>query len=141
MAGENLLHKDPDSFQDIAPQERENLKVVMAPDPIYHDMTQPPAEGHDEIREFGRKWVSGAPDFKVHVEQFVIQGDTVVNRGVISGTMKGEFWGMPATGKSFDLPYCQVAKVKEGKIVRIWDFSDSATMAYQVGWQEKPTYE
>ncbi|KKL84844.1 hypothetical protein LCGC14_1960690, partial [marine sediment metagenome] len=29
MAGENLLHKDPDSFQDIAPQERENLKVVM----------------------------------------------------------------------------------------------------------------
>ncbi len=158
MAEENLLRKDPDSFEDITPQERENLKVVMeelhgwdtqdvervisvmAPDGIYQDMTQPPAHGHAEIRVFGDKWVGGSPDFTVHVDQFVIQGDTVVNRGVISGTIKGEFWGMPATGKRFDLPYCQVAKVKDGKIVRIWDFSDSATMAYQVGWQEKPTY-
>jgi steroid delta-isomerase-like uncharacterized protein len=157
--GENLLQKNADSFEGLTPQERDNLKVVMeelngwdtqdvervisvmAPDGIYQDMTQPPAHGHDEIREFGRKWVSGAPDFRVHVEQFVVQDDTVVNRGVISGTIKGEFWGLPATNKRFDLPYCQVAKVRNGKIVRIWDFSDSATLAYQVGWQEKPAYE
>ena len=159
MEGENLLHRDPASFEDLTPQERENLRVVMeelhgwdtqdvervisvmAADGIYQDMTQPPAQGHEEIREFGRKWVGGSPDFRVHVEQFVVQGDTVVNRGVISGTIQNEFWGMPATGKRFDLPYCQVAKVKNGKIVRIWDFSDSATMAYQVGWAERPAYE
>lgn len=157
--GDNLLEKDPDSFEGITDEERANLRVVMeelmgwhtqdvervisqmAPDATYQDMTQPPAHGHEAIREFGNKWVAGSPDFTVHVDQFVIEGDTVVNRGVISGTIQNEFWGMPATGKRFDLPYCQVAKLKDGKIVRIWDFSDSATMAYQVGWQEEPTYE
>lgn len=159
MTGENLLDKSPESFSDLTPEERANLKVVMeelrgwdtqdvdrvisamAPDATYEDMTQPPAHGHDEIREFGEKWVGGSPDFTVHVDQFVIQGDTVVNRGVITGTIQNEFWGMPPTGKKFELPYCQVAKLEGGKIVRVWDFSDSATMAYQVGWQDKPAYE
>jgi hypothetical protein len=75
------------------------------------------------------------------VDQFVIRGDTIVNRGVISGHVTGDFWGKPATGKRFDIPYCQVAIVKDGKIVRVWDFSDAATLAYQVGWQEAPAYE
>lgn len=159
MAKDNQLDRDPNSFDDITEDERANLRVVMeelngwntqdvervisamAEDATYEDMAQPANHGHDEIREFGEKWVAGAPDFTVHVDQFVIHGDTIVNRGVISGTMKGEFWGMPATGKRFDLPYCQVAIVKNGKIVRIWDYSDSATMAYQVGWQDKPSFE
>lgn len=159
MTEENMLDRDPDSFEGITDEERANLRVVMeelkgwhtqdvervistmADDATYEDMTQSPAHGHDEIRVFGEKWVGGAPDFTVHVDQFVIDGDTIVNRGIISGTIMNDFWGMPATGKRFDLPYCQVANLKDGKIVRVWDFSDSGTMAYQVGWQEAPTYE
>jgi len=155
---ENLLYKDPESFEGLTPQERENLRIVMeelkgwdtqdvervisvmAPDGIYHDMTQPEAKGHEAIREFGYKWVGGAPDFRVHVRKFVVYGDTVVNEGVISGTIMNDFWGKPATGRRFDLPYCQVAELKNGKIVHIRDYSDSATLAYQVGWTDQPAY-
>lgn len=156
---ENLLDRDPSEFPNLTDEERRNLAVVMeelngwttqdvervirtmAEDATYQDMTQPPAEGHAGIREFGAKWVGGSPDFTVHVDEFVVRGSTVVNRGVISGHIDNAFWGKPGTGKAFALPYCQVAHLKDGKIVRIWDFSDAATMAFQVGWMDRPFYE
>lgn len=156
---ENLLDRDPADFPGLTDEERANLAVVMtelrgwttqdvdlvlttmAEDAIYQDMTQPPAYGHVGIRQFGNNWVNGSPDFTVHVDEFVIRGSTIVNRGIISGHIDNEFWGKPGTGKKFDLPYCQVAHLKDGKIVRIWDFSDAATMAFQVGWTDRPFYE
>lgn len=162
MSGDNLLEKDPAderAFPGLSPQERENLRIVMeelkgwdtgdvervisvmAPDGIYHDMTQPPAQGHAAIREFGHRWVDAVPDFKVFVRKFVVRGDTVVSEGTISGTITTDFWGKPATGRRFELPYCQVAELRDGKIVHIRDYSDSGTLAYQAGWTSKPPYE
>lgn len=107
---------------------------VMAKDAVYQDITLPPAKGLEEIRIFGEGWVEAAPDFHVVVEKFVVQAENVVNMGRISGTIKGEYFGLPATGKHFDCMYCQVAVVKNGKIVYLRDHWDSITMAKQVGW-------
>jgi hypothetical protein len=115
MTEENLLYRDPESISDLSPQERENLRVVMeelkgwdtqnvdrvpsimAKDGLYHDITLPPAKGWEGIRKFGEGWVKAAPDFHVVVEKFVVQGENVVNMGRISGTIRGEYFGLPAT--------------------------------------------
>ena len=101
---------------------------------MYHDITLPPARRREEIRKFGEGWIKAAPDFHVVVEKFVVQGENVVNMGRISGTIKGEYFGLPATGKRFECMYCQVAVVKNGKIVYVRDHWDSITMSKQVGW-------
>lgn len=152
MTEENLLYRDPASFPDLGPQERENLRVVMeelkgwdtqsvdrvlsvmAKDAVYHDITLPPAKGWEGIRKFGEGWVKAAPDFHVFVEKFVVQRENVVNMGRISGTIKGQYFGLPATGKRFDCMYCQVATVRNDKIVYVRDHWDSITMSKQVGW-------
>lgn len=149
---ENLVYKDPSTFPGLTEQECNNLAVVqeelkgwdhqdvdrvlsvMAPDAVYHDITLPPAVGLDGIRAFGEGWVKAAPNFTVFVEAFVVQGDKVVNMGRISGTIKGEYFGLPATGKDFECMYCQVATVENGKIKHIRDHWDSDTMVKQVGW-------
>jgi len=55
-------------------------------------------------------------EFNPFVETFVVKGDTVVNMGHYSGIVQKEFFGMPATGKRFDCPYCKVAVLQAGKI-------------------------
>jgi len=152
MTEKSLLDRDVDSFEDLSPEEKENLKLVMtelkgwatqsvdtvlsvmAEDGVYYDITGEPAAGHDEIREFGVGWVDAVPDFKPFIEAFVVQGNKVVNMGRISGSMQKEFFGMPATGKKFDCQFCQVAFIENGKIKYVRDHWNLVDMYHQVGW-------
>lgn len=151
---ENVLYRDPSEFTDLSKEERENLRLVMeelkgwdtqdidrvlsvmSEDIVYHDITLPPAKGREGVRKFGEGWLKAAPDFTVFIESFVVQGNQVVNVGRISGTIKGEYFGLPATNKVFDCMYCQVAVIENGKIKYIRDHWDSNTMAQQVGWSQ-----
>ncbi len=123
-------------------QDVERVISVIAPDGIYQDMTQPPAHGHDEIREFGRKWVSGSPDFRVHVDQFVIQGDTVVNRGVISGTVQNEFWVCP---RQVSGSTCRTVRWRRSRTEGLFAYGTSLTLPQWpirwVGRRSRPTNE
>jgi predicted ester cyclase len=149
---ENLLYKDLKEFTDLTEEERANLAVVMeelkgwdhadvdrvlsvmSENAIYHDITLPPAKGHDGIRAFGEGWTTAAPDFSIFIEKFIVKGKYVVNVGRISGSIQGEYFGLPATKKPFDCMYCQVAVVENGKITYVRDHWDSITMSHQVGW-------
>jgi steroid delta-isomerase-like uncharacterized protein len=152
MTDKSLLDEDINSFEDLSPQERENLQLVMtelkgwatqsvdmvlsamAEDGVYYDITGEPAAGHAAIREFGDGWVDAVPDFVPYIESFIVQGDRVVNMGRISGTIKKEFFGLPATGEKFDCQFCQVAFCENGKIKYVRDHWNLVDMYYQVGW-------
>ena len=152
MSETNLLDKDIDSFEDLSSEEREALKIVMkelngwryqdvemvldamADDGVYYDITFEPAVGREGIREFGEGWIKAAPDFTPYIEKFIVQGNVVVNMGRIRGTIKGEYFGMPATNKKFDCQFCQVAFVENGKIKYVRDHWNAVDMYNQVGW-------
>jgi steroid delta-isomerase-like uncharacterized protein len=68
----------------------------------------------------------GFPDFKVTVEEQLIDGLRVAQIGTLSGTDTGGFMGIPATGKPFRLPIVMLYTVANGQIVheqRIYDFT------------------
>ena len=152
LSQKDLLEMDIDSFEDLKPVEKENLKLVikelkgwahqsvdevlsvMAEDSVYYDITFQPAIGHKGIREFGDGWVNAVPDFKPYIEAFVVQGNQVVNMGRISGTMMHDFFGMPGNGKKFDCQYCQFALIENRKIKYIRDHWNLVDMYQQLGW-------
>lgn len=149
---ENLIYKELSELGTFTPQEEEALSLVleelrawdthdldrllsvMDERIIYHDVTLPPAKGHQGLREFGEGWLKAAPDFGVPVEEFIVRDNCVVSMGRITGTITGEFFGRPAPDKAFDCMYVQVAIIEAGKIKYIRDHWDSATMMKQVGW-------
>jgi len=154
---DNLIYKDPKEIGDFSPEAEAALRIVqeelksweshdldrlltvMDENIIYHDVTLPPAKGHAGLRAFGEGWLAAAPDFAVPVEKFIVQGNTVVTMGRITGTITAEFFGQPAPNKAFDCMYAQVAVVRNGKIVYVRDHWDSATMMRQMGWlQDQP---
>jgi steroid delta-isomerase-like uncharacterized protein len=149
---ENLLYKKPELLGDFTKEELASLCIVMEElkawdthdidrlmaiaheDIIYHDITLPPARGLEGLRRFAEGWLKAAPDFSVFIEKFIVKGNYVVNVGRISGTITGEYFGLPATKKPFDCMYCQVAVVEDGKLKYVRDHWDSYTMMQQVGW-------
>jgi steroid delta-isomerase-like uncharacterized protein len=52
---------------------------------------------------------------------------------VMSGTHHGDFPGMPATGKRFSVRGAAIVELQGGKIRRLSDYWDAATVMRQVG--------
>jgi len=57
--------------------------------------------GSEGLLNFVRGFRAGFPDLHFAIEDVVTNDDKVVWRCIGTGTHRGEFMGMPATGKSF----------------------------------------
>lgn len=60
------------------------------------------------------------------------QGDTVAATIRIKGTQKGNFYGIPATGKPIDIEAAAVFKLKNGKIAEGWMMADELAVLRQL---------
>ncbi len=114
----------------------DHLLAVMHENIIYHDITRPPAKGLTGLSNFWEAWISATPDFAVIVEQFIVQENTVVTIGKITGTMTGAFFGREATNKHFECLYAKAVIVKNHKITYVRFHWDSYSLMRQMGWAE-----
>ena len=76
---------------------------------------------------------SAFPDFKGTIEDILAEGDKVVVRMTWSGTQKGEFMGIPATGKSVSFGVIDIIRIAGGKLVEHWGQMDSMRLMQQLG--------
>lgn len=81
------------------------------------------------------------PDVHFVVEDMIAEGDKVVSRYTIMGTHKGEFRGIPATGKPLKLTCIWIHRLAEGRIVEGMDWGefDRLSMMEQLGVIPKPS--
>lgn len=73
------------------------------------------------------------PDVKLTVVRNVIEGNTVATEGIFEGTHKGDFMGIPGTGKRIAVPFGQVSEFKDGKYDKLRLYWDLATIVRQIG--------
>jgi steroid delta-isomerase-like uncharacterized protein len=76
---------------------------------------------------------SAFPDFKATIDDIVAEGDKVVIRQTWSGTHKGEFMGIPPTGKSVSFGVIDILRIAGGKCVEHWGQMDSMGLMQQLG--------
>jgi len=64
-------------------------------------------------------------------------GDTIIVEGVYSGTQSGDLAGpggtIPASGRTFSLPYVDFIQARGGKIISHRMYWDNATFMAQLG--------
>jgi len=85
--------------------------------------------------------VTGFPDLTIHVDDLVGEGDKVVWRITASGTHKGTFQGVPATGKSAKFGAHYTFRIEHGKIVERWSTIDRVAVLMQIGALALPPAE
>lgn len=95
------------------------------------------AGGHDLDRDgwlgMGKMFYAGFPDGKHDIRSCIVQGDTVAARGVWRGTHRGEFQGVPASGRSVAIDFISMERVVEGKIVEHHAQFDGLALMQQIG--------
>jgi steroid delta-isomerase-like uncharacterized protein len=74
------------------------------------------------------------PDLQSQVEELIASGDKVVVRVRWTGTQKGDYAGIPATGKPVDVRVISIWRFENGRVVENWTLQDQLTLLKQVGY-------
>jgi steroid delta-isomerase-like uncharacterized protein len=115
-----------------------NLTVIdelYAPGYIRHKMSMPDIKGPEGLKQFVSGLRTSYPDFQVTAEESLVEGSTVVLRGLWQGTQTGPSptTGAAASGKFVSVPYCTVAHLEDGKVAEEWEYSDWLGFLQQLG--------
>jgi len=78
------------------------------------------------------------PDLHYTIEDSIAEGDRVVQRTTAHGTMKGDFMGMPASGKSATWSEIHITRFENGKAIEHWAVVDQLGMLAQLGFAQAP---
>ena len=73
------------------------------------------------------------PDLRFEIVAMVADGDEVWIQNISRGTHKGEWMGIPATGKSIEVQAIDRVRVRDGRMVEHWGVTDVMTMMQQLG--------
>ncbi len=87
-------------------------------------------EGHSQ---FGSAFYAGFPDLYHTIEDTIAENDKVVVRFTLRGTQTGEFFNIPATGKSIQVSAIAVMDVIDGKVKQLLGEFDQLGMMQQLG--------
>jgi steroid delta-isomerase-like uncharacterized protein len=106
----------------------------LAPDFVSHD---PPfagvPEGPEGFRVAHRIIREAVPDWHSDLERMVAEDDVVVEVFTASGTHRGEFMGVPGTGRTLVMRGINVWRVRDGRITERWGRLDDLGVARQLG--------
>lgn len=96
------------------------VDAVFAPE--FEDKSLPPGtpRGPLGVRQFYGAVLAAFPDLQYTIEELIAEGDKVVVRWRWNGTHKGEFMGLPATGKKAPMTGIAIYRLWQGKIVERW---------------------
>jgi predicted ester cyclase len=73
------------------------------------------------------------PDYKNPLDFVLGDGAFAVSYGRSTGTHRGEYFGIPPTGRSFDVPTFGILRFGNGQAVERWGMSDNLGMMRQLG--------
>lgn len=90
----------------------------------------------DGVKQLFAMLRNAFPDLTFDIKFYMADGDKVAAYGTMSGTHKGEFMGMPGSGKKVSVTMVDIIRFEKGKAVEHWGLTDSMTMMEQLGMDE-----
>jgi predicted ester cyclase len=73
------------------------------------------------------------PRYELVVDEMLAEGDKVMVRFTFRGMHRGEFMGIPATGKPVAVPGLIIYRIANSKIIDHWMLTDAMTLMQQLG--------
>jgi predicted ester cyclase len=96
------------------------------------------ADGPEGVKAVIRSLRTAFPDFRLEIEDLVVDGELVWMRNVGSGTNDGPFMGHPPTGRTMRIQVFDVLRVRDGKLVEHWGVPDRLGALMQLGHVAPP---
>ena len=89
--------------------------------------------GREAFTEGTRSVRTAFPDVHVTVNDIFGEGDKVVSRITLTGTLTGEYMGYSPTGKKLNMAAILITQWRDGKEVEAWRENDTSSVFKQIG--------
>jgi steroid delta-isomerase-like uncharacterized protein len=84
--------------------------------------------------DFFRALLTSFPDIQMNVEDLLADGDKTMARVRLTGTHRGDFMGVPATGAGVDMELIDIMRFDgAGLVCEHWGVADMLTLMQQLG--------
>jgi steroid delta-isomerase-like uncharacterized protein len=122
------------AFQLVSEGDLDGFFEYLADDFVEHETAPglPPTKAG--TREIFGMFMAGFPDIRFDAEDIMESGDKVIARVRITGTNKGDFMGVPASGKPIDIQAIDIVRFgDDGLVHEHWGVMDIMSMMQQTG--------
>lgn len=121
------------SFELLNEKRLEDLGSLVHDDIVNHTAVPEKRNGVENYKAVMKWLLKAVPDQRWEIEDILAEDDKVMCRMTFSGTHKGDFIGVPPTGKSFSVKHIHVFRVTDGKLSEHWATRDDLGMMRQLG--------
>lgn len=133
MAGETNVELVRAGFEALNAGDLDACVELTSPDLIINLAELPePLHGRDIWRQGAAMFRRAFPDLHAEIEDIFGSGDRVAVRLSMSGTHRGEYLGIPATGRPVSYVSHEFYRVQDGLIAEEWICSDMAGLLRQI---------
>ena len=120
-------------------RDRQAEADLLAPGYVAHVPGAPgPLVGLEAWTQFSGSFAEAFPDIRLTVEDIFSAGEMVAARVAFHGTHRGEFQGMPPTGKEVAFSSIEINRVVGGKVEEHWVELDLLGLMQQLGAIPQP---
>ena len=110
------------------------LDELLAPGYINHTPSTPnPPPGPQGLKPIVLAIRRAFPDLRYEIQDIVATEDAVVMRVRMTGTHRGDLFGLAPTGKRVSVDQINIERIREGKIVEHWRVTDEWGLMKQLG--------
>jgi steroid delta-isomerase-like uncharacterized protein len=112
----------------------EKLEQIIDPSYVNHNPSTPnPLPGPAGLKPIILAMRQAIPDLTYTIEETIITEDRIVARVLVRGTHRDTLFGIPGTGRKFEIRQINVEYVKNGKIVEHWRVTEELKWMQQLG--------
>jgi predicted ester cyclase len=100
---------------------------------IHHGFSSRIRPGVPGLKDHYTRLLTGFPDMRVEINDILGDGEKLAHRFTFYGTHKGEFLGVPATGKVVTAGGIHIQLFDAGKCIEVWQVLDTFGFLSQMG--------
>jgi steroid delta-isomerase-like uncharacterized protein len=106
---------------------------LIAEDLVHEQFPDGWPAGRDGFKRLVETWRAAFPDMRETVSQMLVDGDWVAARFTLSGTHRGDFYGIPPTGRRVTAQGVDLLRFSNGVIAEWVYFEDALGVFAQLG--------
>ena len=80
--------------------------------------------------------ISAFPDWHWEMRHLVVDGDNIAVHFTVTGTHRGAYQGIEATGRQVTVSEFTLYHLEDGKFAEVWDHTDMDAVMRQIGQGE-----
>src|SRR3984957_17707659 len=119
-------------FHRIGAGDLSAVDELVSDDYVEHEQVPGLAPGKAGVRQLFEMFHSAFDPAGVAVDDMIAEGDKVFVLARMTGTQRGDFMGIPATGTTINVSLCDYFRVDNGALVEHWSVRAASGMMQQL---------